>query len=44
MSKRDQKLYIEDILESIDAINMYLEDVNYEKFINDYKNKNAKRH
>ncbi len=41
MSKRDYLLYLEDILESIDAIDEYLEDTSYEKFFNDRKTYSA---
>lgn len=41
MSKRDNLLYINDILESIEAINLYLEDVNYEMFFQDRKTYSA---
>lgn len=41
MSKRDTLLYIEDILESIDAINNYIENMNYETFLNDRKTYSA---
>lgn len=41
MSKRDNLLYINDILESIDAINLYLKDIDYETFINDRKTYSA---
>ena len=41
MSKRDHMLYIEDILESIDAIDSYLEDLKYEDFMNDRKTYSA---
>jgi len=37
MSKRDALLYIEDILESIDAINNYIGEIDYETFCNDRK-------
>ena len=37
MSKRESLLYIVDILDSIDAIEEYLEDVSYETFCNDRK-------
>lgn len=41
MSKRDTQLYIQDILESIDAINDYLKNMNYEVFLNDRKTYSA---
>ena len=41
MSRRNTLLYIEDILESIDAINSFVEDMNYETFINDRKTYSA---
>jgi len=41
MSKRDYLLYIEDIVESIDAINEYLQEMDYEKFHNDRKTYSA---
>lgn len=41
MSNRDTQLYIQDILESIDAINEFLQDVNYEEFCNDRKTYSA---
>jgi len=38
MSKhRDEKHYLNDILESITAIEIYLENMNYEEFIRDRK-------
>jgi uncharacterized protein with HEPN domain len=38
MSKhRDEKHYLSDILESIEAIEIYLENISYEEFINDRK-------
>lgn len=37
MLKRDARLYLEDIIESIDAIDNYLIDVNYDKFCKDRK-------
>jgi len=37
MSKRDSLLYIVDILDSIDAIEEYLENTNYETFCRDRK-------
>ena len=41
MSKRDFLLYLEDILESVDAINEYLIEVDYKKFFNDRKTYSA---
>lgn len=41
MSKRDNSLYFNDILESIDAINSYLKDINYEIFLKDRKTYSA---
>jgi len=41
MSKRDTLLYITDILESIDAINSYLQNMNYEAFFKDRKTYSA---
>ncbi len=41
MSKRDSLLYIEDILESIDAINDYMQNVNFTTFYNDSKTYSA---
>ena len=41
MSKRDTKLYIEDILESINAIEEYTQDLSFENFINDRKTYSA---
>ncbi|MCK4491041.1 MAG: DUF86 domain-containing protein [Candidatus Altiarchaeales archaeon] len=32
MKKRNHKLFIEDILECIDKIELYIKDLNYEKF------------
>ena len=37
MSKRDSLLYIVDILDSIDAIEEYLENINYKTFCSDRK-------
>lgn len=37
MSKREWKLYIEDILESIELIEKYINDIRYEEFINNKK-------
>lgn len=37
MSKRDYKLYMEDILESIEKINIYTKGMNWEKFAGDNK-------
>lgn len=37
MSKRDLSLYIDDILESIEAIQEYINDIDYEEFLNDRK-------
>jgi uncharacterized protein with HEPN domain len=41
MSKRDTLLYITDILESIDAINSYLQNMDYEAFYKDRKTYSA---
>ena len=42
MSKhRDEKHYLSDILESIEAIEIYLENISYEEFINDRKTYSA---
>jgi len=41
MSKRDTSLYIQYILESIDAINSYLYNISYENFFNDRKTYSA---
>ncbi len=41
MSKRSFLLYIDDILESIDAINEYVKEVDYEIFCNDRKTYSA---
>jgi len=43
MSKRESLLYIVDILDSIDAIEEYLENTNYEIFCNDRKTYAAKQ-
>lgn len=37
MSKREVLLYVDDILDSINAINSYIQDVKYEDFFNDRK-------
>jgi uncharacterized protein with HEPN domain len=37
VSKRDKNLYLEDILESINAIEDYVKYMNYNEFINDRK-------
>ena len=37
MSKRDVKLYIDDIVESANAIKSYVQDLNYEEFAADRK-------
>ena len=37
MSKRDNLLYVNDILESIDAIELYIENFDYEMFCQDRK-------
>ena len=41
MSKRDIRLYIDDILESIDAIFSYTNDISFESFVNDRKTYSA---
>ena len=35
MSKRDWKLFVEDILESIELIESYITDMNFEEFKNE---------
>jgi len=41
MSKRDVNLYLEDIKESIEAINRYVKDMSFEEFIEDRKTYSA---
>lgn len=41
MSKRDKKLYIQDILESYDAIKSYIQGISYDEFMNDRKTYSA---
>ena len=41
MSKRDSQLYINDILESIEAINLFVNNMSYEEFYNDRKTYSA---
>jgi len=41
MSSRDYLLYIEDILESIEAIHEYIQDLNFDDFCNDRKTYSA---
>jgi len=41
MSKRDWKLFINDILECIEKIENYLSGISYEEFIKDEKTKDA---
>jgi uncharacterized protein with HEPN domain len=41
MSKRDSLLYIDDILESINAINDFVKEMKYEEFYNDRKTYSA---
>ena len=41
MSKRDTLLYVTDILDSIKAIELYLQDVDYKVFCNDRKTYSA---
>ena len=41
MSNRDNLLYLNDILESIEAINTYLQEVDYELFCQDRKTYSA---
>ena len=41
MSKKDTLLYITDILDSIEAIESYLQDIDYKKFSNDRKTYSA---
>jgi len=41
MSKRDTLLYITDILDSIDAIESYMQDIDYETFCQDRKTYSA---
>jgi uncharacterized protein with HEPN domain len=41
MSKRDPALFIEDVLESIEAIEEFVQGCNYERFISDRKTYSA---
>ncbi|MBD3843243.1 MAG: DUF86 domain-containing protein [Campylobacterales bacterium] len=41
MSKRDTRLYIQDILESSEAIKSYIQDLTFEEFMNDRKTYSA---
>jgi uncharacterized protein with HEPN domain len=41
MPKRDKRLYIEDILDSAEAIKLFTKDLNFEDFINDRKTYSA---
>jgi uncharacterized protein with HEPN domain len=41
MSKRSQLLYLQDILESIEAIESYVESIHFEEFIEDRKTYSA---
>lgn len=41
MSNRNSLLYIEDILESINAIDSYIQNMDYESFLNDRKTYSA---
>ena len=40
-NQRDERLYLDDILESIQAVEMYIENMGYEEFINDRKTYSA---
>lgn len=37
MSKRERKLFINDILESIESIEKYVENMGFNEFVNDRK-------
>ena len=41
MSNRDYKILLEDIIESIDKVFIYTENMSYEEFINDSKTQDA---
>ena len=41
MSKRDHRLYVEDILESVRAVESYVEGIDFDTFINDRKTYSA---
>ena len=41
MSKRDWRLFLMDILESIKKIESYISDISYEEFLRDEKTKDA---
>lgn len=41
MSKRDHRLYVEDILESVRAIESYIDGIDFDTFVNDRKTYSA---
>ena len=41
MSKRDHRLYVDDILESVRAVESYVEGIDFDTFINDRKTYSA---
>jgi uncharacterized protein with HEPN domain len=41
MSKRDHRLYVEDILESVRAVESYVEGIDFDTFLNDRKTYSA---
>ncbi|MDD5159577.1 MAG: DUF86 domain-containing protein [Sulfuricurvum sp.] len=41
MSKRDHRLYVEDILESVRAVESYVEGIDFDAFLNDRKTYSA---
>jgi len=41
MSKRDHRLYVEDILESVRAVESYMDGIDFDTFVNDRKTYSA---
>jgi len=41
MSKRDHRLYVEDILESVRAVESYMDGIHFDTFVNDRKTYSA---
>ena len=41
MSKRDHRLYVEDILESVRAVESYIDGIDFDTFVNDRKTYSA---